>query len=98
MAKFIDYKEISARIPFARATILNWAYGRKPAPVGFPPPVKIGGKLVWVDTDIDAWIESHARNSSLPPPPSAPQAKANISQEQPVRRGRGRPRKNPVAV
>lgn len=93
MARFIDHREVGKRIPFAASTILNWAYRRKPAPAGFPAPVKVGGKLVWLESDLDSWIQSH---SSLPPSHPAPQA--HEAQAQTPRRGRGRPRKNQTAA
>lgn len=58
VAQLIDSIKVGEKINFSSSTIMNWAYGRKPAPPGFPPPVKVSNRLLWVESDIDGWIDS----------------------------------------
>ena len=58
MARLIDCFKVSEKISFSSSTIMNWAYGRKPAPDGFPSAVKISNRLLWVESDLDEWIDS----------------------------------------
>lgn len=58
VAQLIDCEKVGEKINFSSATVLNWAYGRKPAPPGFPPPVKVSNRLLWVLSDVDEWIDS----------------------------------------
>lgn len=84
--RLLDADSVSKKIPFAKATILNWAYGRKPAPPGFPAPVKVSNKLVWVEGDVDAWILSMSIIGVQPEPLKEAAAM--------VKRGRGRPKQH----
>lgn len=84
--RLIDADCVSKKIPFAKATILNWAYGRKPPPPGFPAPVKVSNKLVWVEDDLEAWIVSMSIIGVQPQHAISTTAVT-------VKRGRGRPRK-----
>lgn len=86
--RLLDADCISKKIPFAKATILNWAYGRKPAPPGFPAPVKVSNKLVWVESDVDDWIQSMSSSIDAQQPETLKEAAAM------VKRGRGRPKKH----
>lgn len=85
--RLLDADCISKKIPFAKATILNWAYGRKPSPPGFPAPVKVSNKLVWVESDVDAWIKS--MSSTIDVQPETLKEAAAM-----VKRGRGRPKQH----
>ena len=52
----LDFDEVARLIVFSPATVANWAYRRKPAPQGFPTPVKVGRILRYRRTDIEGWI------------------------------------------
>jgi predicted DNA-binding transcriptional regulator AlpA len=52
----LDFKEVARLIAFSPATVANWGYRRKPAPQGFPQPVKIGRILRYRRKDIEGWI------------------------------------------
>jgi len=85
MSRLLDSKTVAEKITFSESTVLNWAYGRKPAPAGFPPPKKISNRLLWVEDDLDAWIDS----MSIYKTHTTHQTASDL----PVKRGRGRPRK-----
>jgi predicted DNA-binding transcriptional regulator AlpA len=64
--------------------------------LGFPLPLKIPGQPIWSEQEVVEWVLSRSPNSPrvtcvVPVPNSVPV-------EPPPRRGRGRPRKNPVIV
>lgn len=86
MGHLIDAIAVAERTSFRRATVLNWAYGRKPAPHGFPRPAKVGNRLRWVEADVDAWIAGMSQTAAAPVP-------APVALPPPPQRGRGRPRK-----
>jgi predicted DNA-binding transcriptional regulator AlpA len=44
-------------------TVAHWAYGRRAAPDGFPPPLKIARRLRWREEDISHWLESLATDA-----------------------------------
>lgn len=48
--------EVGAKLKLSEATIWNWHYGRKPAPEGFPPSIKISSAVRWRLSDIDNYI------------------------------------------
>lgn len=76
MQLLLIIKDVAALISFSSATVTNWAYGRKPAPPGFPKPVKIGRNLRYRRSDIEAWVASFRPDPQLvevvpsPPQPS----------------------------
>lgn len=89
--RLLSVDEVAEIVGFARSTVNNWAYRRKPPPAGFPPPIKIGGKLLWLDKDIDDWLLSLSTLKDAPPP------ELKIIEEFPPfppPRPRGRPRKD----
>jgi len=86
-ARLLTAEEVAERIGFSVQTVLSWAYGRKPAPLGFPRPVKISNRLRWVEADILSYIEALSVKEPTFPAPPPPKPK------------RGRPRKgNPVSA
>jgi predicted DNA-binding transcriptional regulator AlpA len=48
--------EVGAKLKLSKDTIWNWHYGRKPAPEGFPPSIKISSAVRWRLSDIDSYI------------------------------------------
>ena len=48
--------EVGAKLKLSEATIWNWHYGRKAAPAGFPPSIKISSAVRWRNVDIDNYI------------------------------------------
>ena len=54
----LDFDEVARLIVFSPATVANWAYRRKPAPQGFPQPIKVGRILRYRRTDIEGWVAS----------------------------------------
>ena len=75
-------KDLAERLSLSPVTIAHWAYRRKPAPQGFPEPIKIGNRLRWRPEAIDAWLDGL---QEVPRPSGAPAVDAA--------RRRGRPRK-----
>lgn len=75
-------------------TIWNWQYGRRPAPVGFPPPVKIGALVRWKSTDIHAFmaILGYTKTGRIVHADQNSFVNKSVT-ESVLRRGRGRPRK-----
>ncbi len=99
MAQLIDSNKVGEKISFSSSTVLNWAYGRKPAPPGFPPPVKVSNRLLWVESDIDEWIDSMkifpktiSKEHGWPTIDVQPETLKEAAAM--VKRGRGRPRKH----
>jgi predicted DNA-binding transcriptional regulator AlpA len=98
MAQLIDSIKVGEKIAFSSSTVLNWAYGRKPAPPGFPPPVKVSNRLLWVESDVDEWIDSMkifpktiSKEHGWPTIDVQPETLKDAAAM--VKRGRGRPRK-----
>lgn len=48
------------KICLAERTVENWAYGRRPAPEGFPAPVHVGRQLRYIEAEVDAYIAALA--------------------------------------
>lgn len=82
----LDFDEVARLIVFSPATVANWAYRRKPAPQGFPPPVKVGRILRYRRSDIEGWIARLGMATLVEPnsPVNSDSAR--------VKRPRGRPR------
>ena len=81
--QLITISACATKITFAQATVSNWAYGRSPAPSGFPAPLRAGRQLRYILAEVDDWISSRAAAR-----PGQPQAAVA-----PARRRPGRPRK-----
>ncbi|MBU6405423.1 MAG: AlpA family phage regulatory protein [Alphaproteobacteria bacterium] len=76
--RLLTISDIAQRVSFSKATVKHWAYRRRPAPAGFPNPIRVGRSLRWPDLEIDAWIASLAG--------------IDQKQEEPTKPRRGRPR------
>ena len=50
LSLLLDIDDVAKLIKLSPATIENWAYGRKPAPAGFPAPIKVGRLLRYQDS------------------------------------------------
>jgi predicted DNA-binding transcriptional regulator AlpA len=77
-------QDVADRLALSPVTIAHWAYRRKPAPPGFPAPIKIGSRLRWRPEAIDAWLDSLQKTA---------QAAEPVLQSTAQPRRRGRPRK-----
>ncbi len=92
----LDLESAADAIGIARGTLRRWAYGGRPAPAGFPLPVRLGRLLRYRVADLEAWV------SSLIPQVSASCRATSIDHEREAiapnslhatRRPRGRPKK-----
>jgi len=89
--------DIAFKTQFARATIEHWAYGRRPAPAGFPSPIRVGRHLRYIEEEVDAWITSRA--AARPGQEQATQLKDTATASStPGRRRPGRPKKAEAAA
>lgn len=89
-----DLRLAAAITGFSQGTLRHWIYGSRPAPAGFPRPIKIGGKATrWRLADLQGWIEGLGVGA---PPPQLELGPKPIPIASPERRhrppGRGRPR------
>ena len=84
----LTFLDVAQVISFREATIQNWAYCRKPAPPGFPLPIRVGRLLRYRSADLEDWVEAQAGGN-----PNHQKSDSNFqeSQEKP-KRLRGRPR------
>lgn len=96
MARLIDCIKVSEKISFSSSTIMNWAYGRKPAPDGFPSAVKISNRLLWVESDLDEWIDSMKAFPKQISGGRGVQPETLKEAADLVKRGRGRPKTKAV--
>lgn len=87
MHHLLTIPQTAERIQMSRTTVKHWAYRRRPAPIGFPDPVRINRNLRYIAQDIDEWIDS-LRAKMERRPILLPERNANLN-----RRCRGRPRK-----
>ena len=87
MQQLLNIATVAAILGFSRITVEHWAYGHRPAPDGFPSPVRIGRQLRYIDAEIGVWIAS-LRFQEAPKPPTLASA----------RRRPGRPRKQPHQI
>lgn len=83
----LDFNATAGLILFSPATIANWAYGRKPAPKGFPAPIKVGRILRYRRLDLETWIANLRGGESV----LSSASESNIASTT-KRRPRGRPR------
>ena len=56
----LDLESAADAIGIARGTLRRWAYGARPAPAGFPLPVRLGRLLRYRVADLEAWVISLA--------------------------------------
>ena len=94
--------QVAQKLKISEATIWNWQYGRRAAPVGFPTPVKMSGAVRWRGKDVDNFIVElpftdfgciRASESQLSAAKNtADSGTLGHSLRAPIR-GRGRPRK-----
>lgn len=95
-----DIRRAAAITGFSEGTLRHWVYGARPAPAGFPKPVKVGGKAVrWRLIDLQAWIDGlgAGHGQHQPSPEAAPDALTLPIIAPPERRRPGRPRKAEAA-
>lgn len=53
-----DLRLAAAITGFSTGTLRHWIYGSRPAPEGFPRPIKVGGKATrWRLADLQKWID-----------------------------------------
>ncbi|WP_170285812.1 hypothetical protein [Propionivibrio limicola] len=66
-------------------------YDQRPAPAGWPAPVRVGGKVGYLRHDLERWLDS--LSSAADQVSACPGAPAQQAAETPPPRRRGRPRK-----
>jgi predicted DNA-binding transcriptional regulator AlpA len=76
---------VASLLDLAKLTISHWAYGHRPAPEGFPKPIRVGRQLRYVEQEIGDWIRSQ-RGEPIAPDSEQPTDIASVT-----RRRRGRP-------
>ena len=82
-----DLHQTAAFINFSFSAVRHWTYGSKPAPAGWPSPVKVGNKSIRYRTaDLLNWIDGLSAVHLRRDPP-----------DQQVKRRPGRPRKLEVS-
>jgi hypothetical protein len=60
LSLLLDIDDVAKLIKLSPATVENWAYGRKPAPAGFPAPIKVGRLRARIIQDMQDRIEASA--------------------------------------
>lgn len=90
--------DVSVLVTVSVSTVRNWAYKRKPAPAGFPAPVKVGRMLRYRTADIENYVASIGGDAMPPAAELAMPCAGQPVQEETVtvvpKRPRGRPRKH----
>lgn len=88
----ITIEEAARRASVSVSTLRKHVYGQRPSPllIGFPQPCARGRRLLWLDTDIDAWLASQ---STFVPVAGVRPADARRD-DPPLGRSPGRPRKS----
>lgn len=86
----LSLEEVARLIVFSKATVENWSYRRKPAPRGFPQPIKVGRILRYRRADIERWIAG--LGVTAPVTPGTTESDLTSDLPRPKRRARGRPR------
>jgi prophage regulatory protein len=56
-SRLIDREELLRRVPVTFMTIYNWMRDGK-----FPMSRDIGGKVAWVETEVQAWIDARPKS------------------------------------
>ena len=98
--------EVGTKLKLSESTIWNWQYGRKAAPAGFPPPVKVSSAVRWRDSDICKFIAGLPFSNLGCIKPTSEQLQAfklvsavdSTPSLSALSRGRGRPRKIAVTL
>lgn len=85
MQQLLSIATVAAILGFSRITVEHWAYGHRPAPDGFPSPVRIGRQLRYIDAEISNWISSFRIQEAQQPP--------TLTYQSLARRRPGRPQK-----
>jgi len=49
--------QAAALVGFAPKTLAKWLYGYRPAPAGWPSPVKAGRSVRYRRVDIESWVD-----------------------------------------
>jgi hypothetical protein len=77
-------KQLAERLQTNPGSIRSYRSGLRTPPVliGLPEPIQSQPRLLWLTSDVEAWLDS--RRTFKPAP---------AGQSAPARRGRGRPRK-----
>ncbi len=53
----LDIAQTADFIGFSYSAVRHWTYGTKPAPAGWPAPLKVGGKSRrYRRSDLEAWV------------------------------------------
>ncbi len=93
-----DIRRAAAITGFSAGTLRHWIYGARPAPEGFPMPIKVGGKATrWRLIDLQGWIDGLGAGQTQPSPAADADAKAEPKRERGRRRRPGRPRQAEAA-
>lgn len=58
----LEVNDVCRKVKFSKTTLYELIKND-----GFPKPIKVGAKSVWVEAEIDAWIEAkiNSRDSAL---------------------------------
>jgi predicted DNA-binding transcriptional regulator AlpA len=59
LEKFLESKDICKQLKIGTTTLFNWRNR-----YNFPAPIKVGRKLLWKKSDIEAYLESKKVNAS----------------------------------
>lgn len=95
MLQLLTSREVAKQLGFADLTLFHWSYGHRPAPAGFPKPIRVGRQLRYIGEEIDAWIrglrgdDATSATTTACAPITAPAA-PTLSVIQAPRRGRPR--------
>ena len=88
---FLGLRVCAQALGLSYSHVRKITYLQRPAPAGWPAPVKIGGKVGYLRADLERWLDSLSH-----PNPDVESATFELT-EQPAPRRRGRPRKNESA-
>jgi predicted DNA-binding transcriptional regulator AlpA len=56
MQQLLTIEQVANVLALSSATVMNWSYGRKPAPKLFPQPIKVGNRLRYLESEVEHWI------------------------------------------
>lgn len=86
----LTIEQVAATLGFAVQTLRHWTHSTRRPPTGWPKPVHIGRNVRYRSDDIVRWIEAGCRQTKVE---HVSQPVVAVSEPQPQKRGRGRPRK-----